>query len=128
MIQDYLYREFDSMVVEEFLMLFDAIEDNIDLVIERFYVDYKDAVNDLFRMIHNVKSATAYLKIKRIENFAHFVENILEVAREKDSPTEELIDWLFKVSEQFHKWYEEIDSNLELSPVNPEILKTIPKL
>jgi len=125
--QDYLYSEFDDSIVEEFLMLLDVMEDNLDLTIERLYTDYSDAINDLFRMFHNLKSAAGYLKIKRIANFAHFVEDILEEARKQNTYTEELIDWLFKVSNQFHKWYQDIDSNEELSPIDPHILQHIPK-
>jgi two-component system chemotaxis sensor kinase CheA len=127
-IQDYLYSEFDESIVEEFLMLLDVMEDNLDLAIERLYSDYEEAINDIFRMFHNFKSASGYLKIKRLENFAHFVEGILDRARKKDKASEELIDWLFKVSDQFHKWYKEINDNLELSPINPDILKSIPKI
>ena len=125
-IQDYLYNEFDSSIVEEFLMLLDVLEDNLDLTIERLYTDY-DAINDLFRMFHNLKSATSFLKIKRIANFAHFVEDVLDKVRVNKKIDEELIDWLFIVSDQFHKWYENINKNEELAAVNPNIFK-IPKI
>lgn len=126
-IQYYLYNEFDSNIIEEFLMMLDIMEDNLDLTIERLYTDYDEAVNDLFRMFHNLKSATAYLKIDRIKNFAHFVEDVLDKAREKKEANEELIDWLFKVSDQFHEWYGNIDRNEELAPLHPDIFK-VPKL
>jgi len=122
-IQDYLYSEFDSSIVEEFLMLLDIMEDNLDLTIERLYTDYNDAVNDLFRMFHNLKSSTAYLKIDRIKNFAHFVEDVLDRARERDSADEKLIDWLFSVADQFHEWYGNIDRNEELAPLHTDIFK-----
>jgi len=126
-ILDYLYEEFDSDIVEEFLMLLDVMEDNLDLAIERLNTDYEESVNDLFRMFHNLKSAASYLKIKRIKNFAHFVEDILDEARRKNKADEELIDWLFKISEQFHEWYANIDSNEELAPLRKEIFK-VPKI
>ena len=125
-IQDYLYNEFDSSIVEEFLMLLDALEDNLDLTIERLYYDY-DAINDLFRMFHNLKSATSFLKIKRMANFAHFVENVLDKVRLNKKITKELIDWLFIVSNQFHKWYENINKNEELASIDTNIFK-IPKV
>ncbi|MEO1924121.1 MAG: Hpt domain-containing protein [Nautiliaceae bacterium] len=121
-VQDYLYSEFDSEIVEEFLMLLDSIEDTIDLVIETLYTD-KDAINDLFRMFHNLKSATAFLKLKRINNFAHFVEGVLEKYRNGKPVDEKLIDWLFDVAEQFHTWYNDINGNREISPLNPKVLK-----
>ena len=126
-IQDYLYNEFDSNVVEEFLMMLDIMEDNLDMTIERLYTDFDEAINDLFRMFHNLKSATAYLKIDRIKNFAHFVEDILDKAREKKEANDEFIDWLFRVADQFHEWYGNIDRNEELAPLHPDIFK-VPKI
>lgn len=122
-IQDYLYSEFDSEIVEEFLMLLDVLDDNLDLTIERLYDDY-DAINDLFSFL---KLATLFLKIKRIANFAHFVENVLDKVRANKKVDEELINWLFIVSDQFHKWYENINRNEELASINPNIFK-IPKI
>ena len=126
-IRDYLYEEFDPEIVDEFLMMLDIVEDNIDLIIENLEVDYENAVNDLFRMFHNLKSSTAFLKIDRISNYAHFVENFLDKMREKKILNDEIMDWLFIVSGQFHKWYEDIDKNRPLSPLDPRILK-LPKV
>ena len=122
-IQDYLYSEFDNEIIEEFLMMLDIMEDNIDLIIEGLYKDYDNNINELFRMFHNLKSATGYLKLDRINKFCHFVENILEKARKKSKPTEELINWLFDVAEQFHIWYENITKNEELASLNTNVLK-----
>ncbi len=126
-IRDYLYEEFDPEIVDEFMMMLDIVEDNIDLIIENLEVDYENAVNDLFRMFHNLKSSTAFLKIDRISNYAHFVENFLDKMREKKILNDEIMDWLFIVSGQFHKWYEDIDKNRPLSPLDPRILK-LPKV
>ena len=126
-IQDYLYSEFDSSIVEEFLMMLDVMEDTLDLTIERLYSDYEEAINDLLRMFHNLKSAAGFLKIKKIHNYAYFVEDILQKARERNKAYEEFIDWMFKVAEQFHNWYKDINKNEELSHVNPQILK-VPKI
>jgi len=127
-IQDYLYNEFDSEIIEEFLMMLDAVEDSLDLIIEELYTNYEDAVNELFRIFHNLKSATAFLKIHRFNSYTKLVEGILEKARKyKTLPSEDLIDWLFVVANQFHIWYKDINLNRELSPIIPKLLK-IPKL
>ena len=126
-VQDYLYNEFDSEIVEEFLMMLDIVEDNLDLIIEGLYESYEENINELFRIFHNLKSATAFLRLDRINKFAHFVENVLEKARKKKKADENLINWLFDVAEQFHIWYKNIDSNEELAPLNPKVLK-IPKI
>jgi chemotaxis protein histidine kinase CheA len=126
-VKDYLYSEFDSIIVDEFLMLMDVIEDNLDLLLEELYYN-SDIVNDLFRMFHNLKSATAYLKLKRISNYAHLIEDILDKVRGKDKIPEDVIDWLFDATVQIHKWYEDIEKNRELSKPDMSILKKLPKV
>ena len=126
-VQDYLYNEFDSEIIEEFLMMLDIVEDNLDLIIEGLYQDYEFNINELFRIFHNLKSASGFLKLDRINKFAHFVENVLEKARKRNSADEKLINWLFDVAEQFHTWYKNINKNEELAPLNPKVLK-IPKI
>jgi two-component system chemotaxis sensor kinase CheA len=125
-ILDKLNEENDPEIVEEFLNQWDYIIDDIDLVIERLNDDYEDAVNELFRIFHSLKSATAFLKLNRVNIFAKLVEEVLENARKKDKATDELIDWLFIASSQLGKWYDEIMKNGELSAINPKILN-IPK-
>jgi len=123
-VQDYLYNEFEPEIVEEFLMLLDSIEDSLDFIINDLENNYEDSINELFRIFHNLKSATAFLKIQRFNSYTKLVEAILEKARKyKRLPNEELIDWLFIVAEQFHMWYEDIDKNRELSPIIPKLLK-----
>ena len=125
-ILDKLYEENDSEIVEEFLNQWDYIIDEIDLVIEKLETDYTESVNELFRIFHSLKSATAFLKLNRINILAKLVEDVLEVARQKDNPTEELIDWLFLASGQLIKWYQEITHNQELSSIDVRLLK-LPK-
>ena len=50
-----------------------------------------------------------------------------EGGEEKQKVNDELIDWLFKVAGQFHRWYHDINENEKLSPINPQLLK-IPKI
>ena len=123
LIRDYLYENFDEEIVEEFMMFLDSVEDGIDSIISNLKDDI-ELINELFRIFHNLKSATSFLKIDRIKNFAHLVENVLEKLRDDPSKiNDEVIDWLFLVADMFHKWYEEIDNNKILSPINPKILK-----
>ena len=126
-IKDCLYNEFDSDIVDEFLMMLDIIEDNLDILIDGLY-ENPENVNDLFRMFHNLKSAASFLKLKRIANYAHLIEDILDKIRGKEKISEEVINWLFDATAQIHKWYEDIDKNRELSEVNMNILKNLPRL
>jgi len=123
---DKLNDENDPEIVEEFLNQWDYIVDDIDLIIERLEDDYEESINELFRIFHSLKSATAFLKLDRINLFAKLVEDVLETARKKDKATDELIDWLFMASGQLIKWYDEINKNQELSKIDPKILN-LPK-
>jgi two-component system chemotaxis sensor kinase CheA len=123
---DKLYEENDIEIVEEFLGQWDYIIDEIDIVIDNLQYSYEENINELFRIFHSLKSATAFLKLERISLLTHFVEDVLESARKKDKATDELIDWLFLASAQLNKWYNEITQNKELSPINGKLLK-IPK-
>jgi len=127
-ILDKLYEEYDYDIVDEFVNQWDYIIDEIDIVIERLEKEdeYKEAVNELFRIFHSLKSATAFLKLTRINVFSKLVEDVLESARNKDKPTEEFVDWMFLASGQIAKWYEEITHNKELSPIDGRVLK-LPK-
>jgi len=121
-ILDKLNDENDPEIVEEFLNQWDYIIDDIDLVIENLDNDYEDSINNLFRTFHSLKSATAFLKLKRVNVFAQLVEDVLERARQKDKATDELIDWLFMASGQLIKWYNEISHNFKLSRIDRQIL------
>jgi len=123
---DYLYENNDDEIVEEFLNQWDYIIDQIDLVIEGLETDYQNSVDELFRIFHSLKSATAFLKLHRINVFAQLVEDVLESARKKETPTDELIDWLFIASGQILKWYQEITHNQELSNIDVRLLQ-LPK-
>ena len=126
-VKDYLYNEFDSDIVDEFLMMLDIIEDNLDILIDGLY-ENPENVNDLFRMFHNLKSAASFLKLKRIANYAHLIEDILDRIRGKKKIKEDVINWLFDATAQIHKWYEDINQNKKLSTIDMSILKKLPKL
>ena len=123
---DKLYEDNDSEIVEEFINQWDYIVDEIDLIIERLEDDYQNSINELFRIFHSLKSATAFLGLKRINVFCHFVEDVLDNARNRDNVTDELTDWLFIASGQIIKWYQEITHNKELSAIDTHLLR-VPK-
>jgi two-component system chemotaxis sensor kinase CheA len=125
-VMDYLYSNFDSEIIEEYLMMWDGVDDMLDIVIESLDSDYEGAINELFRTFHTIKSGSAFLGLDRISKFCHFVEEVLDKARKKklnDSQIESLKDWLFLVSDQMHEWYEDFNKNRVLSSINPKILK-----
>ena len=118
-----LYEEFENEIVDEFLEHLDIITDSLEIIITNLSEDnYEESINELFRIFHNLKSATAYLHLKRINIFSQLVEDILEVARKRESFNEDFRDWLYLTAEQLEIWQSNINGNGELSPINPKIL------
>lgn len=125
-----LQDEFDFEIVDEFIdhytMMCDAME-NIILRLEKKEV-YDQSVNELFRIFHNIKSASSFLHIEPLMKLSIIVENKLEEARSSNGPaSRDFVDWLLQVSDQCSKWSKEIELDKTLSElyVNLEIIPTI---
>ncbi len=124
-IRNRLEREFDYDIVDEFLDHFDVMTEVMEPTIislenEELRVE---KINELFRIFHNIKSASSFLKIDRLHLLSELAEETMERLRENpDAVSEELIDWLLLVSDQFRSWYTEISSDGELEDIDPKIL------
>ena len=126
-----IYRQleidYEIDTVDEFLEHFSIACD----VLERLIVSlnnkekYKDNINQLFRIFHNTKSACGFLKINEIASVCNVCEDILEEARELDGPaSEELIDWLLLINDQFLKYKSDLELDAPyFSVLNPSIIK-----
>ena len=125
-----LETNFDFEIVDEFLdhysMMVESMEVMIvDLSNERMY---KRTVDELFRVFHNIKSASGYLKITSMLKLASLVEDTLETLRHSEPPvTSETVDWLLSISDMFAKWQDDLKLDNELSKVQYSLLK-IPDL
>ncbi|MCF6201552.1 MAG: Hpt domain-containing protein [Hydrogenimonas sp.] len=129
-IRSRLEREFDYDIVDEFLDHFDVMTEVMEPAIISLEKEdvREDKINELFRIFHNIKSATSFLKLERVHLLAELAEETMERVREEPSlVSEELIDWLLLVSDQFRSWYSEISSDGELEDIDPKIL-LVPKL
>jgi len=125
---DYLYSEYDFEIVEEFLEHFDIINDTLDVLITNLNEEnYSESIDELFRIFHNLKSASGYLHLNRIHILVQLVEAVLDEARKRDNFTEEFRDWLYLCASQLDLWHEDlIQNHEELTPIKKEFLK-IPK-
>ena len=125
-----LDANFDFEIVDEFLdhysMMVDSMEVMIiDLAKPNMYVR---SVNELFRVFHNIKSASSYLKLVPMAKLATFVEDELETLRTKEPPiSEETTTWLLAISDMFAAWNDDLKMNNELSKIKYSLLK-IPDL
>ncbi|WP_456402779.1 Hpt domain-containing protein [Hydrogenimonas sp.] len=129
-IRNRLEREFDYDIVDEFLDHFDVMTEVMEPTIIALENEEQriEKINELFRIFHNIKSASSFLKIDRLHLLAELAEESMERLREDPSAvSEELIDWLLLVSDQFRAWYGEISSDGELEDIDPKIL-LVPKI
>jgi len=125
-----LESSFDFEIVDEFLDHYSMMVDSMEVMI----IDltrpnmYERGVNELFRVFHNIKSASAYLQILPMSRLAAFVEEELEVLRKTQPPvSQETIDWLLQISDMFAQWRDDLQSDLPLSKIKYSLLK-IPDL
>ncbi len=120
-----LENNFDFEIIDEFLdhyaMMVEIME---PLIIDLGHDDrYGRSVEELFRIFHNIKSATSYLKVEPMIRLSTFVEDALEQLRVRDtSANEETISWLINVSDMFLQWQEDFKMDNELSKINFSLL------
>ena len=86
------------------------------------------SVDELFRVFHNIKSASGYLQIVPMSRLATLVEDELEQLRSKSKPiNEETITWLLEISDMFAAWHDDLKKDVKLSKIRYALLK-IPDL
>ena len=121
-----LEENFDFEIIDEFLEHFSMMVDIMEpLVIHLEKVEnYKSNINELFRIFHNLKSASSFLKLESMIRLSTFVENALETLRNEEGPAnEEVITWLLNISDMFEKWNDDLKLDNELSKIEFSLLK-----
>jgi two-component system chemotaxis sensor kinase CheA len=120
-----LENNFDFEIIDEFLdhyaMMVEIMEPMIiDLSNrERFH----RSLDELFRIFHNIKSASGYLKIEPMMRLSSFVEDALEQLRTRGTlVNEETVTWLVSVSDMFLQWQEDFKMDNELSKIHFSLL------
>lgn len=121
-----LYANFDFEIVDEFLDHYSMMVESMDIMILDLSKPdmYAQSINELFRVFHNIKSASGYLKITKMSKLAAFVEDILEQIRTKHTKVnEDTISWLLNVSDIFTAWKNDFNLDKELTHVKYSLLK-----
>lgn len=129
-IRSQLDENFDFEIVDEFLDHYSMMIDSMEVMILDLSKPemYKRSVDELFRVFHNIKSASGYLQITAMNRLAAFVEDELEILRAKNPPiSEETINWLINISDMFAVWQDDFKLDNELSKIKYSLLK-IPDL
>ena len=86
-----LDSNFDYEIVDEFLDHYSMMVDYMEVMILDLKKPnkYEQSVNELFRVFHNIKSASGFLKIVQMSKLSAFVEDALEQIRTNHSSVNE---------------------------------------
>lgn len=121
-----LDANFDFEIIDEFLDHYSMMVDSMEVMIIDLSKPkmYKRSTDELFRVFHNIKSASGYLKILPMNKLASFVEDALEELRTRNTPvTKETVDWLLEISDMFAAWHDDLKADNELTHVKFSLLK-----
>jgi two-component system chemotaxis sensor kinase CheA len=119
--------EFDVEIVEEFFSHYSFMIEALERLIIGLENEelYTNNINEIFRIFHNIKSSSAYLKIKPMNKVVTLGEEVLEECRNLEGvASEELINWLLLLSDQLTLYKKDLEEDHgELSQINHNIIK-----
>ena len=121
-----LDANFDFEIVDEFLDHYSMMVESMEVIIlDLSNSDMRQrSVNELFRIFHNIKSASGYLKILSMNKLSSFVEDELEELRAMDKEvSQETIDWLLLLSDMFSQWNDDFKQDNKLTNIKYSLLK-----
>ena len=122
-----LTANFDYEIVEEFLNHYSIMMDSLEILIIDLSKPemYKRSLNELFRIFHNIKSASGFLKIEQMHRLSKFVEEVLEeLQRINKIANDDVITWFLTISKMFNAWSDDLENDNELSHIKYTLLKT----
>lgn len=126
--------DYDIDIVDDFLTHFEIMTTSLEpLIISLSRPEiFASNVDEIFRVFHNIKSASGFLHIETLLNFTKLCENVLENVRllqkEGDTASDELIDWLILASDELERYRIDIENDANyLHIFNPELIH-IPKV
>ncbi len=121
-----LENNFDFEIVDEFLDHYGIMLELLEPLIAKLDKEdnYHENLNELFRIFHNLKSASGFLKIEPISRLTSFVENYLDTLRSyPEMASEEVITWLFKIHDMLLVWHDDLQLDKKLSKIDFSLLK-----
>lgn len=122
--------DYDLEIVEDFISHYGIMCESIEALAVSLGSDkhYKSVVDDLFRIFHNIKSASGFVHLDPILNLASLAEEVLEEARTLKGPaSDEFIDWMLLVNDQFNKYRYDLEDDKDyFSALDPLVVK-LPK-
>lgn len=122
-----LETDYDVEIVEEFFSHYTFMIDSLEpLVIGLEHEEaYTNNINEIFRIFHNIKSSTGYLKLTPINKLVTLGEELLEECRQLEGvASDELINWLLILSDQLQLYKKDLEKDRnQFSPTNHNIIK-----
>ena len=121
-----LDANFDYEIVDEFLDHYSMMVDNMETMIIDLSKPnmFEQSINELFRVFHNIKSATGYLQIEQMQKLSAFVVDSLEELRANyESVNEETVNWLLAISDMYAQWNDDLKLDNTLSHIKYSLLK-----
>ena len=125
-----LDASFDFEIVNEFLDHYSMMVESMEVMINDLSKinNYTRSINELFRVFHDIKSATGYFNLLPIARLASFVEDELEALHVVKPPVnEETILWLLDIADIFSSWKNDLKMDNNLTKLRFSLLK-IPDL
>ena len=125
-----LDANFDFEIVDEFLDHYSMMVDSMEIMILDLSKPsmQQRSIDELFRVFHNIKSASGYLQIAPMTRLSTLVEDELEQLRSSSKAVnEETINWLLEISDMFAAWHDDFKNDTQLSKIRYSLLK-IPDL
>ncbi len=120
-----LDAEFDYEIVDEFYDHYSMMIESMEVMILDLSKEtlYKRSTDELFRVFHNIKSASGYLKITQMNRLAQFVEEFLDELRQRDEVIgEHTVTWLLEISDIFAQWQTDIREDNDLTRIKYSLL------
>jgi len=122
-----LDSNFDFEIVDEFLDHYSMMVESMEVMILDLEKPnkYGRSIDELFRVFHNIKSASGYLKITPMAKLSAFVEDVLEELRKiNELSSTDTITWLLEISDMYAQWQDDFKLDKELSHIKYSLLKT----
>ena len=126
-VKENLFDNYDYDIVDEFILHYSVMTYQMEnlIIYSAKKEQYKENIEELFRIAHNIKSAAGFLKVEPILKLATLLEEVLEEARELEGPAnDDFIDWLLAVKDQFERYKDDLENDTEeFSELDPNIIK-----
>ncbi|ANE35577.1 hypothetical protein CIG11343_0499 [Campylobacter iguaniorum] len=122
--------KYELDIVGDFLTHFGIMMESLDpLIINLSRKDlFKNNIDELFRIFHNIKSASEFLQLDPMIKLSSLCEDILEEVRSQknlyESASNELIDWLLLIADQMEIYRRDIENDeIYFHILNPKIIQ-----